>query len=296
MTPSRSTFLLCFLLGVSAVLSEGFIPALALPRLTSARWFSPIARSSVTTTSSICPSLQPKSPSFFPSRQQQLLIQRGGSAVMSQSTTASTTPDAPKSTTSGPFGTGQILGALWGSLGMVYTLLKAVKKVMPIALEPFFAGSSLVLSPVQWGIYAVTVCCFAYYEGYKAFHKKVSPLVVKRSFLLSGDPVNTNPGNPTVLLNYIFAPTYSIGMFRATRKRMMTSWGVTIGVTLMVAAMKRMPPLWRCIIDAGVVAGLSTGALSIIYHLAVSLKQGSLPEIDACMPALSVDADKDKKE
>lgn len=42
-------------------------------------------------------------------------------------------------------------GSVWGSMGVVYILLKAVKRVMPIAMEPLKAGSTLALSQVQWG-------------------------------------------------------------------------------------------------------------------------------------------------
>ena len=41
-----------------------------------------------------------------------------------------------------------IFGTLWGSLGVVYILTKAIKRVLPIALEPLTGG--LILSPVQW--------------------------------------------------------------------------------------------------------------------------------------------------
>jgi hypothetical protein len=41
-------------------------------------------------------------------------------------------------------------GSVWGSLGVVYILAKAITRVLPIALEPFKAGSTLVLSPFHW--------------------------------------------------------------------------------------------------------------------------------------------------
>jgi len=41
-----------------------------------------------------------------------------------------------------------IFGTFWGSLGVVYILAKAIKRVLPIALEPF--TGSLILSPLQW--------------------------------------------------------------------------------------------------------------------------------------------------
>lgn len=41
-------------------------------------------------------------------------------------------------------------GGFWGSFGVIYILTKAIARVLPIAMEPFHAGSSLVLSPIQW--------------------------------------------------------------------------------------------------------------------------------------------------
>jgi len=84
---------------------------------------------------------------------------------------------------------------------------------MPIAVEPFLAESSLVLSPFQWSLYALSCLFFAYAEGYKGFHKKFAPLVVKRSFtLVIGTPQGNN------VLNYFLAPLYSMGFWGATKK------------------------------------------------------------------------------
>ena len=42
-------------------------------------------------------------------------------------------------------------GSVWGSMGVVYILLKAVKRVLPIAMEPLKEGSTLAFSNIQWG-------------------------------------------------------------------------------------------------------------------------------------------------
>lgn len=41
-------------------------------------------------------------------------------------------------------------GNAWGSLGVVYILAKAIKRVLPIALEPFMKDTALVFSSVHW--------------------------------------------------------------------------------------------------------------------------------------------------
>jgi hypothetical protein len=127
--------------------------------------------------------------------------------------------------------------------------------------------------------YIVTCLWFAYVEGYKGFQQKFSPLVVKRSFTLV-------PGkNGTAWYHFLIAPFYSMGLVHATRKRKIVSWSVSIGVALIVAAVKRLPYPWRNIIDAGVVTGLSWGSLSILALYLKSWLTGKVPQdIDAALP------------
>jgi hypothetical protein len=119
---------------------------------------------------------------------------------------------------------------------------------------------------------------FAYVEGYKGFQLKFAPLVVKRSFSLV---IGTRQGS---VLNYLLAPIYSMGLVHATKKRLITSWCVSLGVAAIVAAVKRLPGPWRCIVDAGVVVGLTWGSLSILYFFVKSWMTGEAPAVDACLP------------
>mmetsp|Transcript_8010 Transcript_8010/g.19698 ORF Transcript_8010/g.19698 Transcript_8010/m.19698 type:complete len:85 (-) Transcript_8010:82-336(-) len=75
-----------------------------------------------------------------------------------------------------------------------------------------------------------------------------------------------------------------MGLWGATSKRLIVSWGVTTGVALLVAIVKKLPQGPRCILDAGVVVGLTVGSASILYHFARSLLTGELPNVDACLP------------
>lgn len=170
-------------------------------------------------------------------------------------------------------------GSLWGSFGVIYILAKAIFRVLPIALEPLGAEASFTLSPVQWSLYVLSCLFFAYAEGYKGFHKKFAPLVVKRSFTLV---IGTRQGNNPI--NFLLAPLYSMGLWGATTKRLVVSWGVTTGVALVVALVKRLPAAPRSILDAGVVVGLTIGSASILYHFVASLLTGKLPGVDACLP------------
>jgi hypothetical protein len=115
-------------------------------------------------------------------------------------------------------------------------------------------------------------------EGFKGFQQKFSPLVVKRSFTLI-------PGkNGTQWYHFLLAPFYSMGLMHATKKRLIVSWSVTTGVAVIVAAVKKLPYPYRNIIDAGVIAGLSWGSLSIILLYVRSWVTGTPPAIDAALP------------
>jgi len=49
---------------------------------------------------------------------------------------------------------------------------------------------------------------------------------------------------------------YSMGLFHASRKRLVVSWAMVCGVAVVVAGCKRLPMPHRAIVDGGVVVGL----------------------------------------
>lgn len=58
----------------------------------------------------------------------------GASTTAGDNTSSSSQSPAVKDLT---LTTGNILASLWGSCGVVYILVKAIKRVLPIAMEPF---------------------------------------------------------------------------------------------------------------------------------------------------------------
>ena len=55
----------------------------------------------------------------------------------------------------------------WGAGGVVYILAKSIRRILPIALEPF-GDAAVPLSPFQLVAAYVSMCLwFAYVEGYK---------------------------------------------------------------------------------------------------------------------------------
>ena len=161
--------------------------------------------------------------------------------------------------------------ATWSVLQVVLVIGNAVRRLVPIALQPF-AQKDLV--PYQWGLYGAWVLYMIYNEGYQAFQLKFSPLLVKRAYLLKDN---------LTFMRVLFAGPYSMGLFGATKKRMIVSWAVSTGVFALVAIVKRLPYPWRSIIDAGVVAGLTYGTLATVAIFIRGLF-GVLPSADPCLP------------
>merc|ERR1740139_1601536 len=85
-----------------------------------------------------------------------------------------------------------LVASFWAAGGFVAILAKSIKRILPLALEPFSAAAP-ALSTFQMLSY-ITMCLgFAYAEGYKGFQLKFSPLVVARAQTLKpfqGTPIH----------------------------------------------------------------------------------------------------------
>ncbi|KAG5181885.1 hypothetical protein JKP88DRAFT_204036 [Tribonema minus] len=182
----------------------------------------------------------------------------------------SVAPPPPSAPARSSFG----FASAWGVLSVLSILAGALRRLVPIALQPFKAGD---LSYGHWALYMSFVALMAYVEGHKAFQKKFSPMVVQRALTL--DQARTSFGP----LRIILAGPYCMGLFYATRKRKIVSWTLYISVIALVTVVRQLPYPWRSIIDAGVVAGLSWGASAILYFWVRSWF-GRAPGVDAQMP------------
>ncbi|GAB5032434.1 Hypothetical protein NocV09_00901270 [Nannochloropsis oceanica] len=173
------------------------------------------------------------------------------------------------------------LSTLWGVVGVVAVLSNAIRRLLPIALEPFSkAGTAgaTAFTPLHWAQYVGFALVMAYAEGYKGFQLKFSPLVVKRAMTLG-------PNSP--FHHKLFAAPYSMGLFHASKKRQIVSWTLALGIVGLVKLVKTLVFPYRAIVDAGVVVGLSWGTASIagIYIQAL---RGQVPGIDPAMPEKKV--------
>jgi hypothetical protein len=85
------------------------------------------------------------------------------------------------------------------------------------------------------------------------------------------------------VLNYLLAPLYSVGLIHATKNRLITCLSVTLGVAGLVAIVEGLNPIWRCMMDAGVVVDRTWGSLSILvmHFLSFPFDPLFIPSVDA---------------
>lgn len=81
-------------------------------------------------------------PTSYTTKKSFLAEVRGGGAKLKASTTANS--ECPVS------GKIAAVSSLWGTGGVIYILAKAIKRVMPIAMEPF-GEAAVALTPIQLG-------------------------------------------------------------------------------------------------------------------------------------------------
>lgn len=165
-----------------------------------------------------------------------------------------------------------VLALVWSIGGVLFMLGRALFSLTPLAAEALAAE----LSGLQWAFAVGWVAFMAYAEGYRGFHRRFSPRVVRRALHLARDP---SPG--LVLLG----PMFVMGLVHATRRRMLASWALLLGIVGIVLAVRLLAQPWRGLVDLGVVVGLSIGAASILAHLAPALR-GREPQVDPDLPLI----------
>jgi hypothetical protein len=146
----------------------------------------------------------------------------------------------------------------WGVLGFVALLIRAIMSLAPLAIDAVELG----LNWWQWLLCVFYSLFMIYSEGYKGFHLQTAPRVVVRALYLSANP------RP---LHAILAPVFCMGLFHASKKRLIVSWAILTMIVLLVIGVRFLPQPWRGIVDSGVVLGLALGTLSILYFLGLAL-------------------------
>ncbi len=147
-----------------------------------------------------------------------------------------------------------MLVAAWGVLTTTGLLISAIARLTPLALEPLQSHS---MTGLQWALYVGWAVFNGYVEGYRGFQKGYVPRVVARAFWLGQHP------RPLFVL---LAPFFCSGLFFATRRRLITSWVLLIGIVAIVQVVRLLEQPWRGIVDAGVVVGLAYGTGYLVVH------------------------------
>lgn len=145
------------------------------------------------------------------------------------------------------------LVAVWGVAGVLALLGQAIWRMSPLVWEAF--GSDL--GGIHWAFAGAWVAFMAHAEGYRGFHRRVSPRVVARARHLAKHP------RPVPVL---LAPFYCMSLFGASQRGVIVARTVFAGVVVLIMIVRMMPQPWRGLVDAGVVVGLGIGALSIVYY------------------------------
>lgn len=163
------------------------------------------------------------------------------------------------------------LGFYWGVFGVAAFLGMAVWRVSAYVMEL----REYSLTPVQWSILIVYSVWMVYAEGIKGFYRRFAPRVVARACYLRE---NSRP------FLALLAPVFCMGYIHATRRRQLTSIGVTSGIALLVIGVRHIAQPWRGIIDCGVVLGLLVGVLSVLWFGARSLFAEQAPAVPLDLP------------
>ena len=162
----------------------------------------------------------------------------------------------------------------WGLGGIALLLGHALAGLIPLSVD---ALQQLPWTTAQY-VFAFTWLVFmGYAEGYKGFQQRFAPRVVARAWHLAAHPR---------WHHLLLAPAFCIGFFHGTRRRLISSWAITLGIVLIVWAVRHVSQPWRGIIDLGVVLGLGWGLAATLGHAALAAWRGGT-EVDPQLPEAS---------
>ncbi|ABS27332.1 hypothetical protein [Anaeromyxobacter sp. Fw109-5] len=161
--------------------------------------------------------------------------------------------------------------AAWGLIGVTALLLNAVVRLTPVAVQGFAAYR---LEAWQWALAAGNVAFMGYFEGYRGFQQGFAPRVVARALHLARHP------RP---LHVALAPLFCMGLFHASRRRLVTSWTLLLSIVGIVLAVRTIAQPYRGIVDAGVVVGLGWG-LAALAASAWRAMAGDPPRVSPELP------------
>lgn len=144
--------------------------------------------------------------------------------------------------------------AAWALVGVLVILGQAIVRLAPLAWEPIRLRQ---LDALGWLAYGAWALVNAYLEGYRGFHLRFVPRVLRRIMILCESP------NP---IRVVAAPLFVMGFFGGPKSDRRAAWIVTLVVVMLVTIVHRLPQPYRGIVDVGVVVGLAIGWLSLFVR------------------------------
>ena len=142
-------------------------------------------------------------------------------------------------------------GALWAVAGVAGVLAWAIVRLSAIAL----GALDQPLAWYHWAAAAAFVPFMVWSEGLRGFQRRFSPRVAERAMLIRAAPT---------AVRVIFAPLFAAGFFGGSRREQIGVCLGTAAIVVLVVLVHRLDQPWRGIVDAGVVAGLTWGAVATL--------------------------------
>ena len=139
----------------------------------------------------------------------------------------------------------------WALAGVGCTLVIAVVRLSTRGWTTVTNG----LSPIEWGVLALTGTVFFYGEGVMALERRWVPRVVKRARQLRSE-------NGAAVR--IGGPLYAMGLIGAPPRHLLRTW---LGLAAIIAAIlivRSFQEPWRGMVDLSVAAALAWGTIALI--------------------------------
>jgi hypothetical protein len=164
-----------------------------------------------------------------------------------------------------------VVAAGYGVTAQLALLLVAVVQLSRAAMR----GLGAERSAWAWILAAATVVVLGYFQGYRGFQRRFSPLVAGRAVHLARNPR---------LWHAVAAPIYVCGLVHATRRRRVSTAILFTVMPLLAVTVARLPEPYRAAVDLGVACGLLWGALAIVVFT-VRACAGRPPAITLDLPS-----------
>ncbi len=158
-------------------------------------------------------------------------------------------------------------------LGVSVLLLGGVLSMGPYALDLEWSA----LAGLERAALIAFVSAMAVGKGWFGFHRGFSRRLVARVLDLHREPR---------LLRVLLAPLFGMSLIHAPVRHLLRGWGLMLAIASVVPLVRTLPSPWRGIVDAGVVAGLAVGLISLWWQVAeLAFSRSTAPPATAAAPA-----------